>query len=76
MGNSKAIRGFLQGRDGTLFRKPDSLAVSGPRDHRLVLTLKCMLKSPGELCKILMSRLHARAVDSDPLQEGASHKHF
>ena len=76
MGNSKAIRGFLQGRDRALFRKPDSLAGSGPRDHRLVLTLACMLKSPGELCKILMSRLHSRAVKSDPLQEGASHKHF
>ena len=32
MGNSKAITGFLQGRDGALFRKPDSLAGSGPRD--------------------------------------------
>ena len=47
-----------------------------PGIHRLVLTLGCMLESPGELCKIPMSRIHPWAIKSDPLLAGAMHQYF
>lgn len=46
-----------------------------PGIHTFVLTLECTLESPGELCTILISRPHSRAIKSELLWAEAKHQY-